>query len=72
MSVVLNTPAADLGESCKVYTCGAAPGNLMAGLAANNITPTPMAHDNVMPAPSAPPPAEFMADFKAPTPGGMG
>jgi hypothetical protein len=71
MSVLLNTPAADLGESCKVYTCGAMPGNLMAGLAVNNITPEPIAHDNALPAPSAPP-AEFMADFKAPTPGGMG
>lgn len=71
MSVLLNTPAADLGESCKVYTCGAAPGNLMAGLAVNNITPEPIAHDSALPAPSAPP-VEFMADFKSPTPGGMG
>lgn len=66
MSVVLNTPAADLGESCKVYTCGEAPTNLMAGLGANHIAPTPLAPDTVAPAPAAPKLSEFLADFKGP------
>lgn len=72
MSVVLNTPVADLGESCKVFTCGETPNNLMAGLGVNNVAATPLAPDSVAPAPIAPKPSEFLADFKAPIPGGMG
>jgi hypothetical protein len=68
--VVMNTPAADLGEGCKVLTCGEAPSQLMGGLAANGVQPVAISMDPApvqVAAPSAPK-EDFMASFKASTP----
>lgn len=63
---IMHTPAAELGDSCKVLTCGEMPSQLMEGLGANGVKATQLSMDSVpAPAPQIQQPApSFMDSFK--------